>query len=167
MNKSLTNFYLNSVKGRPSAEVFMGMFCVFSLLQRRMDEYFRPFELTPIKFLTLMLIRHLGGPTGLSQNDIGHHMIVTPSNITRLIDRLLVDGYAERKVSKDDRRVKLITITKKGGDILDHVFPGFGEMIQQAVYLIERKEAEELSQLLLKWFSKLEAQDPKQGGAHE
>ncbi len=145
----------------------MAMFCVFSLLQRKMDEYFRTHDITPIKFLTLMLIKHLGKEEGLSQNEIGHHMIVSPSNITRLIDRLIEDGFAERSVADNDRRVKRITITKNGEEILDKTFPGFGEMIQQSVYLIERKEAEELSSLLLKWFGKLEEQDMSKGQNNE
>lgn len=160
----LKNFYLDTVKGRPSAEVFNGMLCVYSLLQRKMDEYFQPYALTPVKFNTLMLLRHLGGGDGISQNEICRHLIVSPSNITRLIDRLADDGYAERTVSETDRRVKLVKITPKGREILDQLFHGYGEMIQQSVYHLERKEVEQLSALLLKWFVKLDAADRGEGG---
>ena len=93
---TLNNFYLDTVKGRPSAEVFNGMLCVYSLLYRQMEEYFKDYELTPVKFNALMLLKHLGGDAGLSQNEICHHLIVSPSNITRLIDRLIIDGFVER-----------------------------------------------------------------------
>ncbi len=152
----LKNFYLDTVKGRPSAEVFNGILCVYSLLYRKMEEYFKDYALTPVKFNTLLLIKHQGGKEGLSQNEICHHLIVTPSNTTRLIDRLIVDGYVERHLSKTDRRVRLIKITSKGTAILDKLFHGYGEMIQQSVYVLERPEVEQLSALLLKWFSKLE-----------
>ena len=161
---NLRNFYLDTVKGRPSAEAFNGMICVYSLLQRKMDEYFQPFELTPVKFNTLMLIKHVGGEQGISQNEICHHLIVSPSNITRLIDRLIDDGYAERTTSQEDRRIKLIKITQSGSDILDKVFHGYGEMIQQAAYVLERKEVEQLSALLLKWFAKLDNSQESKGG---
>ncbi len=153
-----TNFYLNAVKGRPSAEVFNAMLHIYSLLQMEMDKYFGPYDLTPVKFNTLLLIKYLGGKEGLSQNEISHHMIVTPSNITRLIDRLIADGYAERTVSIHDRRVKMIKITKPGSQIVDKVLRGYGDMIQQSVYLLERSEVEQLSALLLKWFHRLDAQ---------
>lgn len=153
----LKNFYLDTVKGRPSAEAFNGMLCVYSLLYRKMEEYFKDYELSPVKFNTLLLLKHLGGPEGLSQNDICHHLIVSPSNITRLIDRLIKDGYVERNSSLQDRRIKLIKITKSGSDILEKLFHGYGEMIQQSVYVLERKEVEQLADLLLKWFSKLDA----------
>ncbi len=154
---AMKNFYLDTVKGRVSAEAFNGLICVYSLLQRKMEEYFKPYALTPVKFNTLMLIRHLGADQGVSQNEICHHLIVSPSNITRLIDRMIADEYVERTISEKDRRVKLIKITKKGTKVLDTVFHGYGEMIQQSAYVLERSDVEKLSELLLKWFSKLES----------
>jgi DNA-binding MarR family transcriptional regulator len=154
--KNLKNFYLDTVKGRPSAEAFNGMLCVYSLLYRKMEEYFKDYELTPVKFNALLLLKHLGGQEGLSQNEICHHLIVSPSNITRLIDRLIEDKYVERHSSPSDRRVKLIKITAEGSAILEKLFHGYGEMIQQSVYVLERPEVEQLAALLLKWFSKLE-----------
>lgn len=151
----IQNFYLEKVKGRPSAEVFNALLCIYSLLQKRMEYYFKPYSLTPVKFNTLLLIKYMGGAKGISQNEIGHHLIVSPSNITRLIDRLIDDGYAERTVSENDRRVKLIKITDKGSEVLSKTFFGYGEMIQQSVYVLERSEVEQLSGLLLKWFSRL------------
>ncbi len=159
---TLKNFYLDTVKGRPSAEAFNGMLCVYSLLYRKMEEYFKDYELTPVKFNTLLLIKHLGGHDGLSQNEICHHLIVSPSNITRLIDRLIDDGYVERNLSQEDRRIKLINITKSGSDILEKLFHGYGEMIQQAVYVLERKKVEQLASLLLEWFSRLDNSGAKE-----
>ena len=155
---ALKNFYLDTVKGRPSAEAFNGMLCVYSLLYRKMEDYFKDYELTPVKFNALLLLKHLGGKEGLSQNEICHHLIVSPSNITRLIDRLIADHFVERHPSKSDRRVKIIKITPKGSAILEKLFHGYGEMIQQSVYVLERQEVEQLAGLLLKWFSKLEKQ---------
>ena len=149
------NFYLDTVKGRPSAEVFNAILCLYSLLQRASDDYFKPYALTPVKFNTLLLIKYLGRDKGLSQSDISHHLIVTPSNITRLIDRLIKDGYCERTTNKNDRRIKLIKITSKGSKILDEVSHGYGEMIQQTIYCLDRPEVEELSGLLLKLYGKM------------
>lgn len=158
MNKEpLKNFYLDTVRGRPSAEVFNGMLCVYSLLYRKMEEYFKGYELTPVKFNALLLIKHLGGAKGISQNEMTHHLIASPSNTTRLVDRMIADGYVERFESPQDRRVKMVRVTAKGAQILDKLFQGYGEMIQQSVYTLSRPEVEQLSGLLLKWFSKLDA----------
>jgi DNA-binding MarR family transcriptional regulator len=152
----ISNFYLDSVKGRPSAEVFNSIACIFALLENRSNAYFAEYQLTPIKFNTLILIKHLGREEGLNQNEISRHLIVTASNITRLIDRLIKDGYVERHAHAHDRRVKIVKVTQKGSEILEKTWHGYGEMIQQAVYLMPRPEVETLSALLLKWFSLLE-----------
>lgn len=154
---SRREFYFQAIKGRASAEVFHGIFCVYSMLEKRMEEFFRPHNLTPVKFNALMLIKFMGQGQGISQNDLGYHMIVTPSNITRLVDRMSKDGYITRVPAENDRRVNLINITPKGEEIVRQVFFGFSEMIQQSVYLMERKDVEQLSELLMKWFFKLEA----------
>lgn len=153
---SRKDFYFKAIKGRPSAEVFHGIFCVYSMLEKRMDEFFRPHNLTPVKFNALMLIQFMGQGKGISQNDLGYHMIVTPSNITRLLDRLTKDGYISRVPSAHDRRVNLIHITPQGQQVVKQVFFGFSELIQQSVYLLEREEVEQLSSLLMKWFFRLE-----------
>lgn len=51
---------------------------------------------------------------GLKLSDVGQNLLVTKSNITGLIDRLERDGFVERVVTKDDRRVLLARITEKG-----------------------------------------------------
>lgn len=160
----MKNFYLDTVRGRPSAEAFNGIVCIYSLLQRKMEQYFQPYALSPVKFNTLMLVKHLGLTKGVSQNEICKHLIVSPSNITRLIDRLIIDEYVERTYDEKDRRVKLIKITPKGSEILDKVFHGYGEMIQQSVYVLERKDVEQMSALLLKWFQVLDTTMQDQGG---
>ena len=154
----IQQLYLNSIKGRPSAEVFLGIACLYSLLEKKLAEYFTPYDLTPVKFNALMIIKHLGGEGGLSQNEIGEYLLVTPSNITRLIDRLIVDRYVVRVPSEKDRRANIVKITPKGSHILNKVWHGFGEIAQQTVYLLEKSEVKELSALLLKWLVKLEEQ---------
>lgn len=41
-------------------------------------------------------------------------MTCDPSNITGIVEQLVVEGFVERKESLQDRRVKTVTITEKG-----------------------------------------------------
>ena len=102
--ESLENFYINSFKGKPDWEVFHGTLCVYALLENKISQYLLPFNLTAVKFNALMLIKHEGGNQGLSQNEISHHLIVSPSNITRLLDSLTKEGLISRNIHKTDRR---------------------------------------------------------------
>jgi len=132
-----------------------GLACVYSLIEKQIAYYLRPYHLTVPKFNALMVIKHIGKDTGLSQGELGRRLIVTPSNITRLLDRLEQDGYIERISRKGDRRVNLIRITKNGSDILDKVWPGYRNRINELANNLTQDEQKLLSKMMLEWFSKL------------
>ena len=50
---------------------------------------------------------------------ISTFMSCDPSNVTPLVEQLVVEGLVERKESVLDRRVKTVTITDKGLDLRD------------------------------------------------
>lgn len=155
--QSLQNFYIESNKGKNDWEVFHATVCAYALLEQRVAEYLKPYNLTPVKFNALMLIKHKGQDAGLSQNEIGRHLIVSPSNITRLLDSLKAEGLINRCAHKTDRRVNLVKITSKGSLLLDKVWPGYCDTIYATTAkLLNKSELSQLSALLLKWFSKLE-----------
>jgi len=60
------------------------------------------------------VIRVLGRSGAMAMNKIGEHMLVTPANITGLVDRLQGRGYVERTEAGTDRRVVTIRLTRKG-----------------------------------------------------
>lgn len=156
MINSVENFYIDSFRGKPDWEVFHGTACVFARLENSLSECLKPYQLTPVKFNTLMLIKHRGLERGLSQNEISHHLIVTPSNITRLLDRLKKEGLITRCAQKGDRRVNLIKITPKGSVILDAVWKSYEKHIKNITGGLKKEELSDLSRLLLKWYSTLE-----------
>lgn len=46
--------------------------------------------------------------------DLAENMACDPSTITGVVDRLEDDGYVERQVSKEDRRIKMLALTPAG-----------------------------------------------------
>ena len=46
-------------------------------------------------------------------------MSCDPSNITGIVEQLVIEGLVERKESAHDRRVKTVTLTEKGLDLRD------------------------------------------------
>lgn len=132
-----------------------GVACAYSLIERKISDHLRPFDLTPAKFNALMVIKHRGKDEGLSQVQIGRKLIVTESNMTRLLDRLNNDGFIERFPQKNDRRVNLIKITKKGSDLLDLVWPGYYQKIREIAGYLNTQEQKQLSSQLIKWCDKI------------
>jgi DNA-binding MarR family transcriptional regulator len=130
--------------------------CAYSRVEKEISDYLRPFNITPAKFNAMMVIKHVGKEEGLSQIDIGRRLIVTASNMTRLVDSMEREGYIERLTQKGDRRVNLIRISKKGSDLLDHVWPGYYKRIAVIANQLNRDELIRVSGLLLKLASGLE-----------
>lgn len=53
-------------------------------------------------------------PAGLRLSDLSRRMMVTPGNLTGLVDRLAAEGQIAREQMADDRRVVVVRMTDKG-----------------------------------------------------
>lgn len=53
-------------------------------------------------------------PEGMTLSDLSKRMMVSNGNVTGLVMRLVGTGHLERRTSTADRRVQLITLTRKG-----------------------------------------------------
>ncbi len=51
------------------------------------------------------------------------------SGLTRILDRMEGDGLVERSLSREDRRQFDVTITRRGREVFDRVWPGHREGI--------------------------------------
>jgi DNA-binding MarR family transcriptional regulator len=130
---------------------------IYALLEKRITAVLRPFGLTPAKFNALMVIKHLGGQQGLTQIEIGKRLIVSASNMTRLLDKLHKEGLIERTTRIGDRRVNIIRITGKGAGILDKAWPGYAKQVRNISGLLAENERGKAAELLFGWFKRLEA----------
>lgn len=142
-------------KGRYDEEAVYGIALVYTALFDRISGYLTKFNLTPAKMNVLMIIKHQGKKEGISQAEIGKRLMVTPSNMTRLLDKLIREGLVSRSVLVTDRRVKLIKVTAKGSAILDHVWPGYSQLIERLAHLLKSDDQKQIAILLQKWLGAL------------
>lgn len=132
-----------------------GVACIYSLIEKQVSDFLRPFSLTPAKFNALMIIKHVGKEKGLSQIEIGRRLIVSASNMTRLLDKLEIDGFIERCSRVGDRRVRVIKISEKGSNILNEVWPGYHEKIKQIANYMNKQRQKDMVSLMGKWLEHL------------
>jgi DNA-binding MarR family transcriptional regulator len=100
----------------------------------------------------MLAVKHVGKEKGIAQNAISKLLLVTTSNMTRMIDKLEKDGYVERVHQVGDRRVNLIKITKKGSDLLDAIWPHYKEKIDKPVgATLTNSEKVQMNKLLEKF----------------
>jgi DNA-binding MarR family transcriptional regulator len=86
---------------------------VQQLLLARVEHVLKPYGLTFAAFEALRLLaftRHGSLPMG----KMGERLMVHPASVTNAIRKLESRGLVERRLSPDDRRVVLATITEEG-----------------------------------------------------
>ena len=66
--------------------------------------------------MTLWQLREVGE---MPMRAVAECMLLDPSQVTALVDRLEARGYAERRPHAQDRRVKLVGLTPDGERFLD------------------------------------------------
>ena len=120
-------------KDRLNEEVIYNIAKAYTVIDNVISGFLSKYDLSPAKFNILLMVKHVGLNKGISQNEISKLLLVTTSNITRMIDKLEIDKYVERVSQKGDRRVNLIKITKKGSELLDTIWPGYKSMIDKLI----------------------------------
>ncbi|MBN1637985.1 MAG: MarR family transcriptional regulator [Ignavibacteriales bacterium] len=84
------------------------------------------YELTAAQ-LDVLIILKANGPSQL--NKISRKLMVTAANVTCITDNLEKDGFIKRIYPKDDRRIIIVELTKKGEQKLEKLLPDYENQI--------------------------------------
>lgn len=153
--EDLQAFGIEQGKGRYFEEAFYGTVLVYTVLFDKVAQYLDTYDLTPAKMNVLMVIKHQGGEEGLSQREIGKRLMVTASNMSRLLDKLEREKLIERAGRAGDNRVKVIRVSKRGSELLDTAWPGYMKTMKEAMDKLSASEQKMLASLMLRWFHDL------------
>jgi len=151
----LKSFGIKKDKDVYKKEMIYGVLLINNIITKIASDFFSNYKLTAPTFNVLMVIKHAGGKSGISQADISKRLILTPSNMTRILDRLEKRGLIKRISHKTDRRVNVIKVTKKASNLLDKIWPAYTEKIKYVANHMSKNEQKTIAKILLKWFEKL------------
>jgi len=98
-------------------------------------------------FRVLEALLHKGP---LPVNIIGPKVHLTPGSISVAVDRLLEKGLVSRVESPDDRRVRVVALTKSGKDLIVPIFRKHSAEIAKVFADLNSKELQILESLLKK-----------------
>lgn len=98
-------------------------------------------------FAVLELLLH-HGPTPV--NTIGESVRLTSGSITAAVDRLAHKGLVERRNDPEDRRARVVHLTKAGGDLIRRSFADHEAAMERAVAGLDASEREEAGRLIKK-----------------
>lgn len=138
-----------------SSKLIYAIGLLWGKISSNLDEILQTKKLNISKFNILMIIKHAGGYDGIQQNEISKRLLVTASNITKLLDKLEKEGLITRNSKKDDRRVKLIRITDYGSNLLDKVWPEYKLSIEKLMSQFPSDKAFPVENILLEWLTNI------------
>ncbi|MBV1897594.1 MAG: MarR family transcriptional regulator [Rhodobacteraceae bacterium] len=84
----------------------------------RLDAQFRHLGLTQARWRTLIELS-VNGP--VTQRDLAGYLGVEGPTLVRLLDGLETKGLIERRACPNDRRAKMVHLTKAAGPVLDEI----------------------------------------------
>lgn len=95
------------------------------------------------------ILRILRGsfPKPISTLQIRERMLDKMSDTSRIVDRLILKGLAQKTTSSKDKRLVDVVITEKGQDILREIDEG-PDIVSEVMNNVTEEEMDELSHLL-------------------
>jgi len=109
-------------------EVYLSILRTASELSYAVDQFFRPFDITPSQYNVLRILRG-AGTGGLCRNEISERMVTATPDMTRLLDRMEKSGWVTRERAVEDRRQVSTHITKSGMELLARLERPTGDFV--------------------------------------
>ena len=152
----LKRYGINKGEGHEHEEILYTIAFLYNIIGNEIARYLAQHNLTVGKLNILIAIKHHGGEKGIRQVEVSKHLIVTPSNMTKMIDKLEKEGLVERSALKGDRRVNIVKVTPKGAGLLDSIWESYNVQLKKAVSPLNKVKQKQLAALLTEWFEKLQ-----------
>lgn len=139
---------------------------IAALVQRELDAVFAEYDLTGADFDVLAALRRSGAPYRLTPGELSRSTMITSGGMTKRLDRLEAGGLIRREPDPSDRRGKLIALTPKGRDLVDHAVEAHLENEERLLAALSTAKRGELTRLLRELLSSLDppADGPRAGG---
>jgi len=110
-------------------------------------QFLKTVPLTPNQYNVLRILRG-AGRAGIRCGEIGKRMITRDPDITRLVDRLIDRGFAERISESGDRRSVRVRITAPGQALLARLDENADQMPRTVLAGLAPAQLEQLKTLL-------------------
>jgi DNA-binding MarR family transcriptional regulator len=117
----------------------------YNWITERSKMIFEKADITSQQFNILRILRGAGEP--LSTLQIRQRMLDKMSDTSRIVDRLIIKGFAKKMVCKTDKRLVDVSITDKGKKLLEKLDKYEDDMDAIAGSLSEA-DAKQLNKLL-------------------
>ena len=146
INKSLKSYGIRTDK---SMKTVVRLEKAHNKIFSKTLNYLSQNELTFNQFKVLEVLYHRGD---LSIGAITKLTMSTPGNITVVVRNLKRDGYIVSKKDPKDSRSTIQTITQKGSEIIEAIFPEHAKNLTQICEVLSDEELDTLYELVNKLY---------------
>jgi DNA-binding MarR family transcriptional regulator len=152
----LKAFGVSEGENKHYEEAVYSVTLINNIINKNISSQYAHFNLTPGKFNILMVVKHVGKEKGIKQVEISKNLVLTPSNITKLIDKLEKEKLVTRSAPTGDRRVNIVTITERGSKLVDMASAGSTGEFKKMAGNLSPDKLKKLSSLLMEWLNLLQ-----------
>ena len=132
----------------PDQEAYGAILATAKVIRRVSLRVFADEGITDPQFQVLMLLVDKGP---MLMRKLSDELLVTPANVTGIVDRLEEKGLVRRTSGKGDRRASIILTTEEGKAMFDRVAVKKANMLREALRGFTRDELATLHNLLEKF----------------
>ncbi len=135
----------------------------FGLVRQVMTPYFARFGVSGAQWGILRVLRRAqaNGETSLRLAELGQRLLIQPSGITGLVDRMERQGLVKRSRSKQDLRARCVNLTPAGCRLVATVLQGHSRQIEWLFAAMKPAELERLRELLTRLGAHLQTLTPR------
>ena len=99
-------------------KTFVNLIHTAAYFESEFSHFIKEFGLSPQQYNVLRILRGQS-PNAILGGDLQKRMLHKMSNATRIVDKLVEKGFADRIKSDEDKRQILVSITKPGFDLMN------------------------------------------------
>jgi DNA-binding MarR family transcriptional regulator len=128
-------------------EALLNLVRTSEILQQRMSETLKLHRLTATQYNVLRILRGAGSE-GVTCSQAGERMVTHDPDMTRLFDRLEARKFIERERSREDRRVVITRIARKGLDLVNSLDEPVNTKLKEQLGHVGKEKLRQLIDIL-------------------
>jgi MarR family 2-MHQ and catechol resistance regulon transcriptional repressor len=138
---------LDSLSGGSGVHVWLVLWKAAQAVEAYAERSIEHLEMCGSDFAVLEALLHKGA---LPVNEIGRKVLLTSGSITVAIDRLEAKGLVERRASANDRRARIVHLTKEGRKLITRAYAEHAADMERLAAALSASERATLIRLLKK-----------------
>lgn len=143
-------------KSKTPAELLVrSLTLLYTKAEKLAANVFAEFGITIAQYNILALLAEEDNK--INQLTISKRMLVSPGNITRILDKLVAAQLIQRTEDKQDRRHKCISITPKGKALHYKIKPVYDSYLQRLPAALSAKEQQQTAYTIIEWAHSLDS----------